>query len=293
MENKPFITCKYDSAFKEVFLKEENKDLLISLLNTCLPYRIKDVKVMASEMLQGNVRVKRKILDVLLDSDEERINVEVNANMHQYTRDRNLAYICNVHSQNILSGDKYNLQRKTIQINLSYGISNDQKLYRVYRIMDEDSVCYSDKLIIYEFNMDKIMEFWYAKDEEQIDKYKYLIMLDLKPDDLQKLSKKDKKVGKYKMELECVNVTIGINDWISEEKDREMIRNSLLQEGLDEGIKQGIEQGIEQGIKQGIKQNQREMIINLNNLGTPIDVIAKASGLTEDEVKEIIESENK
>ncbi len=100
---KKFMTCKYDRAFKEVFLKEENKDLLISVLNTCLPYQIKDVKIINSEMLQGNVKVKRKILDVLLDSNKGRINVEVNSNMYGYTRSRNLAYVCNVHSQNILS----------------------------------------------------------------------------------------------------------------------------------------------------------------------------------------------
>ncbi len=34
------------------------------------------------------------------------------------------------------------------------------------------------------------MEFWYSKNEKEIEKYKYLIMLDLKPRELKELEKK-------------------------------------------------------------------------------------------------------
>lgn len=54
-----FITCKYDAAFKEVFLKEENKDLLLEILKTCLPYDIQDVRIINSEILQGHIKVKK------------------------------------------------------------------------------------------------------------------------------------------------------------------------------------------------------------------------------------------
>lgn len=201
-----------------------------------------------------------------------RINVEINSNLHSYTRDRNLCYVCNVHGQNITRGSSYRNLKKTIQINLSYGMKKNDEPFKVYHMLANDLECFSEKLIIYEFNMDKIMEFWYSKDEENINKYKYLIMLDLDSKELDKLSLTDKKVGRYKMELECVNVTIGVNDIISKEKDREMIENSLLEEGFDNG--------------------KKEMILNLYKLDTPINILAKASNLTEEEVKKIID-ENK
>lgn len=45
--------------------------------------------------------------------------------------------------------------------------------------------------------MDKYMEFWYNKDNKEIEKNKYLIMLDLSKEDLVTLSKKDKVVVNY------------------------------------------------------------------------------------------------
>ena len=150
-----------------------------------------------------------------------------------------------------------------------------------YFLADEETgEALSKNLILYIFNMDRIKDIWYSKDEKLIEKYKYLIMLDLNKEELENLALKDKKVGKYNMELKSVNVSVGINDWISEEKDKEMWKNTYIEEGK------------EQGIEQGAKQKQREMIINLNNLDTPIEVIAKASNLSIEEVEKIIE-ENK
>lgn len=217
-----------------------------------------------------------------------KINVEVNSNMQSYTKDRNLAYICSVYSQNILSGQNYTNENKSIQINLSYGIKNDGKIYRVYKMQDDEQINFSNNLIVYEFNMDKIMEFWYSKDEELIKKYKFLIMLNLGQRDLDKLAKNDKKVGKYKMELESVNVSIGINDWISEEQDKEFIKNTLLIEGYKNGLKQGIEQGVEQGVEQGRKDAQREFVLNLFDAKMSIEEIAKISKISKEEVNEFI-----
>ena len=107
MIKKDFITCKYDRAFKEVFLKEENKDLLIDLLETCLPYQIRNIKYLNIEQSQGNINVKRKVLDVLLDTDQGKINVEVNSNIHSYTKCRNTAYICNIYARSTLVGKEY------------------------------------------------------------------------------------------------------------------------------------------------------------------------------------------
>ena len=179
MENKPFITCKYDRAFKEIFLKEDNKDLLIELLKTCLEYKIEDVNILNSEVVEGNVNVKRKILDVLLENRNERINVEINTNTDKYVIERNIAYLCNVHSHNVLRGESYISNNRSIQINLSYGVKEDYIVKRCKLMDDATNEVLSDNLVLYVFNMDKILDIWYSKDEKLIKKYKYLIMLNL------------------------------------------------------------------------------------------------------------------
>ena len=56
---------------------------------------------------------------------------------------------------------------------------------------------------------------------------------------------------------------------------------------IEEGIKKGIEQGIQQGIEQGALQKAREMAKVLKEQGIPMEAIAKASGLSEEEIKSL------
>ena len=70
-----FYTCRYDRAFKEVFMNEKNKDLLIYLLEGIL--KIKEVEYLNLEQNVDNVLIKRKHFDLNLKTDIGRIQVEV------------------------------------------------------------------------------------------------------------------------------------------------------------------------------------------------------------------------
>ena len=81
--------------------------------------------------------------------------------------------------------------------------------------------------------------------------------------------------------------------------DAIMIQNDVLgtakqeglQEGREEGLQQGLQQGIEQGLEQGLEQGRMEekfsIARNLKSLGFPIDGIAKASGLSVEEIEKL------
>ena len=62
-ENKKFYTCKNDRTFKEVFLEEENSDLLKALLETILKIEIDKIEIKKTELLSGNINIKDKIVD--------------------------------------------------------------------------------------------------------------------------------------------------------------------------------------------------------------------------------------
>ena len=53
---------------------------------------------------------------------------------------------------------------------------------------------------------------------------------------------------------------------------------------------QGIEEGKAIGLQEGKKKAKQEMIIKVYNQGVPIDIISKASGLSQEEVEAIINS---
>ena len=53
---------------------------------------------------------------------------------------------------------------------------------------------------------------------------------------------------------------------------------------------EAVNEGYNSGIIDGIEQNRTEMVINFYNNGVPINIISKSSGLSENEVNNIIEN---
>ena len=50
IENKKYYTCKYDRPFKEIMLKESNKDILKKLLEHILKEEIKEIIILPTEI---------------------------------------------------------------------------------------------------------------------------------------------------------------------------------------------------------------------------------------------------
>lgn len=123
------------------------------------------------------------------------------------------------------------------------------------------------------------MEFWYSKDEKKIEEYKYLIMLDLQKEELEKLAREDKEIRLFMEELERVNKDPEFRIYITEEEDKEFIRNTEL--------KQVKKEGISQGILQGEKQTSIEIAKKLINLNMPIEQIMDVTKLSKEEIKKI------
>ena len=251
-----FYTCKYDRAFKEVFMKEENKDILEKVLETVLGVKIEKIRFLN---LESNLKVKRKHLDLYLETNIGKIQVEVNIENPNYLNSRNMAYICDIYSHHTLVGEEYNEKTLIIQINFSYDIKNEESI-RKYMVQDEKGNKYVNNLIIYEINMEKYKNFWYNKNKEEIEKNKYILMLDLGLKELEELSEKDKVVSKYMEEIERVNENPEFREYMSAEEDNRKIENSIRSEGYELGVKQGLEKGLEQGKKEGHKQGKKEGI---------------------------------
>lgn len=56
-----------------------------------------------------------------------------------------------------------------------------------------------------QINMERLKEIWYSNSTSDINKYKYLIMLDMKEENLEKLGKGDKIVEEYKEKVCALN----------------------------------------------------------------------------------------
>ena len=269
-------------AFKEVFLKPDNSDLLKALLEFILKIKIDKLEIKKTELLSGNVNIKDKRVDAIVHTGNKKIEIEINSQNKNYLHTRSTAYICNIYQSNASVGDTYNEDTDIIQVNLTWGLGRNNDEMKIYKIMNEKGELYVKNFIIYEINMDYYDKIWYSKNEEEIKKNQYMIMLDLDKKELKNMPK-DKIVDKYITNVTIVNDDPEFQKYMSEEEDKRKIQNSLLSEAKEEGISQGISQGYTSGINDGIKQTAK----NLLSMNMPIEDISKATGLSIEEIKKI------
>ena len=273
-----FYTCKNDRAFKEVFLNPNNGDLLKALLEFILKIKIDELEIKKTELLSGNVNIKDKRVDAIVHTGNKKIEIEINSQNKDYLYTRSTAYICNIYQSNANVGDTYNENTDIIQVNLTWGLGRNNDEMKIYKIMNEKGELYVKNFIIYEINMDYYDKIWYSKNEDEIKKNLYMIMLDLDKKELENMPK-DKIVDKYITNVTIVNNDPEFQKYMSEEEDKRKIQNSLLSEAKEEGISQGYTSGIYDGIKQTAK--------NLLSMNMPLEDISKATGLTVEEIKSL------
>ena len=273
-----FYTCKNDRAFKEVFLNPNNSDLLKALLEFILKIKIDKLEIKKTELLSGNVNIKDKRVDAIVHTGNKKIEIEINSQNKNYFHTRSTAYICNIYQSNASVGDTYNEDTDIVQVNLTWGLGRNNDEMKIYKIMNEKGELYVKNFIIYEINMDYYDKIWYSKNEEEIKKNQYMIMLDLDKKELENMPK-DKIVDKYITNVTIVNNDPEFQKYMSEEEDKRKIQNSLLSEAKEEGIEQGYTSGINDGIKQTAK--------NMLKKNMSIEDISEITGLSIDEIKSL------
>ena len=280
-----FYTCRNDRAFKEVFLKPNNSDLLKALLEFILKIKIDKLEIKKTELLSGNVNIKDKRVDAIVHTGNKKIEIEINSQNKNYLHTRSTAYICNIYQSNASVGDTYNEDTDIIQVNLTWGLGKNNDEMKIYKIMNEKGELYVKNFIIYEINMDYYDKIWYSKNEDEIKKNQYMIMLDLDKKELKSMPK-DKIVDKYITNVTIVNDDPEFQKYMSEEEDKKKIQNSLLSEAKESGYISGISDGISEG------ENKKSIEIakNLLSMNMPLEDISKATGLSIEEINKINEN---
>ena len=136
--------------------------------------------------------------------------------------------------------------------------------------MNEKVELYVKNFIIYEINMDYYDKIWYSKNEDEIKKNQYMIMLDLDKKELKSMPK-DKIVDKYITNVTIVNDDPEFQKYMSEEEDKKKIQNSLLSEAKEEGI----------------SQEKISIAKNMLNKNMSIEDISDITGLSIEEINKL------
>ena len=299
--NKLFkITLRNDYAFKRVFGVEENKDVLQDLLECILdipPETIAGLELLDKEFQKELLSEKLGILDIKLRLKEGTfVDIEIQNSWHFDFPERTLYYWSKMYNENIKQGQDYTKLPKCITINLiGKGFNKNKRLHNKYLVLEQDTKePLASKLEIHILNLAKarLLEGSQFRDK----KIKHLLnwLKFIETDDREvrnMLAQESPMMRKASTTIEVMEMSPK-DKWLYDsrmkyEHDRASCINEGYRQGIEVGILQGEIKGRQEGFADGSYQKALETAKNLLGLGLSIENIAKATGLTKEEVENI------
>lgn len=101
-------------------------------------------------------------------------------------------------------------------------------------------------------------------------------------EDFKRMAEKDKYIGEAYEELKHISA--------DEEKRREYEQREKNIRDYNSQMKSATRRGREIGFKRGLEEGKSKIILNMSNSGYPLAEIAKLTDMTEENVKEILKS---
>ncbi|WP_027340821.1 Rpn family recombination-promoting nuclease/putative transposase [Halonatronum saccharophilum] len=279
------LNPRVDFAFKKLFGSEENKDILISFINSVLDKedQIKDLILKNPYNAKNFKNDKLSILDVkAIDQKGVWYNIEMQITDQDYYDKRALYYWARLYTGQLESGVNYDKLEKTIVINLlNFNCLDEEDYHNVYKLLNRKSKEeLIDHLEIHFIELDK-----YNKDLTDVQ-----TTLDRWTEFLKKAHEYNKdKIPAQLAEVESIQKAIKVLDTMYLNEDERELYEARLKWLRDEemALKKAEEKGMARGIQKGMEKGKKEMVDNLLKLGVEIDKIAQASGLTKEEIREL------
>lgn len=262
-----------DIIFKNIF---NVKETIKRLLEETLELKVKEVYLANTEMPVEKIKERRKILDLVVYTEKEVINVEVN---NAYKKDlyiRNFLYFCKLISSNLEKSKDYTKLGKHIQLNLTWNMQKyipfdirEKKKLEFY-VKDEETglKVFEDKFKIVNINMDYYVELWYSKNVENENPF-LLLLAAPTIEEMDEIARGDRLMEKIAKEVKKLNFDPKITEEIAFENEQEIWANTMHSRGYEQGSKQE---------KIGIARNMLDMGIELNT-------IVEATRLTKEEIE--------
>ena len=289
------INLLTDFGFKRFFGTEPYKKNLISFLNAIVPPyigHIKDVTFLPTEQLGNSDTNKRLVFDVLCAiQNNDHIIVEMQKASQEFFKDRIIAYTSRHISEALEVGDRrYNFPTVITIVLVDFEIPDLKRSNRfIQHIMlkDDENKNFSDKISFLLIDLTKFageINFEQLTDESQ--KWCFVIknMWRLKESDIPA----EETIFKELYE----NCKISkLNAMEKQEYEKSVLEYEDVKDAMEyhhrmgkaEGFNDGFEKGIEKGREEAINQTAKKLL----SMGMSVSDIAKATGLTENEVNQI------
>ena len=289
------IPITSNTMFKELFGREENKNVLAFLLSNYFEveydYIYNNIKYMNTQLGIDNVKDYKYNVDIIISLDNNIVcNLEMNDSSWPGLFNRNTAYISNIFSSQFKVGDEkcdFVNAKKHIQINFNnYNFPKDMEfdVYKLKSVTTNEEL--TDILEIHHINLAMINGKCYndVKELSSVEKVgKFLKSENI--NEMERIVGEDMKdILDKVMELSNDERLVGLYNEEELQKAKEV---AIKTESFENGMKAGVEEGIKQGVQQGSKQEKLEIAKKMLEKNTNIDFISEVTGLTIDEISNI------
>lgn len=298
MEDELEITLSNDYAFKHFLGSQENTPILQNLLECILNIPAEDIKtleLMDKELTKEELTDKTGILDVKLKlTTGTIIDIEIQSSWHASFVKRTLFYWAKMYTTDFKAGQSYDCLHKCITINIiADGFHHNNAVHSEY-VLQEKAVhsLLTDVLEIHFLNLQAAMR---VKDEEKTNnKHGQLINW------LKFIGARNKKeramIANTSPILQLLNEQLDILSLSPVERklyesrmklksDIATISEDRFNAGRREGRAEGKLEGKAEGRAEGARQKALETAKNLRQFGLSSENIAKATGLSIQEVQ--------
>ena len=281
------IPLTFDIMFTEIFNNPDNICILEEFISNYLDIPLIDVtgnlEILSRRLPKEDRNESRKEVDLLLNYQGKKINIEMSNSASDGVINRNVVYLCKIHGRQLKTNDiNYSRINDTIQIMFN-NFDTDNDLKTTWYLRDDAGNILTSKLRIDIINLVKGKDLCYTGSE----KVDYLINWCK----LLTTSNKDnvKNISYQIMSHKSTNTLMSNMSMLSEENEmvrlytklsrREMEYNTLIAEATEKGLKEGIEKGIEQNNLEIAKKMLKENI--------EVETISKITGLTKEEIAKL------
>lgn len=267
------INPKVDFAFKKLFGSEENKELLISFINSVLSEQeqIRDITIKNPYNISNYIHGKMSILDIkAVDEKGKWYDIEIQVAPQIFYDKRSLYYWAKVYSDQLQEKGRYGALNKTIGINvLDFNYIEGEDYHNKYKLYNSKTGKeFSDILELHFIELKK-----FDKDIRDIkttldrwitflnNAYKY------SRNRIPKELEEDKNI---KRAVEVLDIMC------LDEDERELYENDL-KDSIDK--QEQLYTAREEGIEEGIKNVAKSLLDVLD-----IDTIVSKTGLSKEEI---------
>lgn len=248
---------KVDFAFKEIMMDEKARIGFLSAVLKIDPTQIKETKILNTYLQKVHEEDKQGILDVRVSmNDNTEIDIEIQLSELRVWADRSLFYLSKMYTEQIKSGEPYNVFKKCVSISILDFIlfPDETEFYSCFHIReDKRQFLYTDKMEFHLIELPKLPQ-ELKDDKDDILLWAKFISSERK-EDFEMLATKNTYIQSAYKTLQVISQ--------DDQKRMEYEAREKAIRDYNQGMLEAEERGREEGIKEGEQRGREEGILGM------------------------------